>query len=383
MVFPNISVFNPTETYTTKKIESGGWYRIAQLNGTNGNAKFRVKNSSVGSYQNILLNIDTITDKDIVNVVSNFASGGYDISKARINNVSGIKYLEIYLEEANNNSMVVNIDEEKGDWISTSITKVTDIPSISNEFAFNGVLFGISDMLQVEQTGLKVGGDLMVSSTNSNIGDTANRWNDIYAKGAIRLGSGSGQEGAIRFNSDTKRLELSNDGSTWIQLGDLTSQIVISPEYPGAILFADGSDNLGKMTSDAIEENSTFKNYYEWVSDKEVAQDYDILVRITLPNDFVSWKDDAIYLDYMTENSVSVENNSVDVTLIGSSGVDAQSLDHISTLPGTWERMSLKSLDINECNKAGDSCTLRISLTSSMEYFTRVGDITLNYNRSL
>ena len=85
----------------------------------------------------------------------------------------------------------------------------------------------------------------------------------------------------------------------------------------------------------------------------------------------------------MTQNSVSVENNSVDVTLIGSSGVDAQSVDHISTLPGAWERMSLKSLDINDCNAPGDSCTLRISLTSSMEYFTRVGDITLNYNRSL
>jgi len=45
--------------------------------------------------------------------------------------------------------------------------------------------------------------------------------------------------------------------------------------------------------------------------------------------------------------------------------------------------MSIKGADITQCNSAGGTCTLRISLTSSMEYFTRVGDITLNYNRSL
>ena len=377
------SLENLYNSNTRTNISNPGWYRISQLNGTDDYAKFKINNSSIGSSQNLILSVDTVNEKENINIVSNFVSGEYDISKARINTVNGVKYLEIYLETVNENKINVSIEGNITNWISTSIEYVENPTLVNKEFAFSGVLFGVSDMLKVEETGLKVGGDLIANTTIGNIGDITNRWNDIYAKGAIRLGSGSGQEGAIRFNTESKRLELSNDGSTWVQLGDLTSQMVISPEYPGAILFADGSDNLGKMTSDAVESNATFKNYYEWISNKEVAQDYDILVRITLPNDFVSWKDDAIYLDYMTQNSVSVENNSVDVTLMGSSGVDAQSVDHISTLPGAWERMSLKSLDINDCNAPGDSCTLRISLTSSMEYFTRVGDITLNYNRSL
>lgn len=384
VIFLNISWYDPASTSTTEKITVPGWYRIASLiSNTSDYGRFKINNTSIGSSQNLLISVDSIEAKENVNVISNFTSGDYNITKTRINIENGTKYLEIYLPNANGNQIKVSIDGENGDWISTSITEVVDIPIASNEFSFNGVLFGISDSFFVDEENVKVKGSLISSSLTSDLGNTESRWNDIYAKGAIRLGNGSGQEGAIRFNTESKRLELSNDGATWVQLGDLTSQIVISPEYPGAILFADGSDNLGKMTSDAIEENATFKNYYEWISNKEVPQDYDILVRITLPNDFVSWKENAIYLDYMTENSVSIENNSVDVTLIGKSGVDAQSLDHISSLPGAWERMSLKSLDINECNKAGDSCTLRISLTSSMEYFTRVGDITLNYNRSL
>ena len=85
----------------------------------------------------------------------------------------------------------------------------------------------------------------------------------------------------------------------------------------------------------------------------------------------------------MTENSVSTDNNSVGLSLIGNSGTDVQISGGISKIAGAWERMSIKGVDITQCNSAGGTCTLRISLTSSMEYFTRVGDITLNYNRSL
>ena len=159
--------------------------------------------------------------------------------------------------------------------------------------------------------------------------------------------------------------------------------MVISPEYPGAILFADGSDNLGAMTSDAEESTGSFRNYYEWVSNKESLQDYDILVRITLPSDFVGWKENAISLDLMTENSASVNNNKINFTLMGKNGIDAEVKDGISTLPGAWERISISSTDITDCNNAGDTCTLRISMSSTMDYFVRVGDITLNYNRGL
>jgi len=159
--------------------------------------------------------------------------------------------------------------------------------------------------------------------------------------------------------------------------------MVISPEYSGAILYADGSDNNGKMTSDAVSTNGVFRNYYEWISDKPTLQDYDILVRITLPSDFVSWKENAISLDLMTENSASTSNNKVEIALMGDSGIDTEVKDGISKMPGAWERISIKSTDITECNKAGDSCTLKLSMYSKENYYVRVGDISLSYNRGL
>jgi hypothetical protein len=371
-----------TQFLTSKtNIAAPGWYRISQLNNNDDYAKIKINNSTLGSSQNLILSIDTVGGNNSVNVISNFTTGGFDITKARVNTVNGIKYLEVYLGSVNNNSIRVSIEGDNTNWIATDIVKVEDGSGIV-EYAFNGVLFGISDNLAVTSDGISTSGTLLTSGLTSNIGNSGNRWNDIYTKGTIRLGSGN-SEGGIRYNIDKKRLEFSNDGINWVEMGDLASNIVISPEYSGAILYADGSENNGRMTSDAISTNGVFKNYYEWISDKETLQDYDIIVRITLPGDFVSWKENAISLDFMTENSASISNNKVEIALIGDSGVDTEVKNGISKMPGVWERISIKSTDITQCNKAGDSCTLKISMYSKENYYVRVGDISLSYNRGL
>ena len=381
MVFVNVTQYNPSEASNTLEISNSGWYRVAELNDQSAEyTRFKINNTSIGSSQSLLFGVNTSDEKDSINIISNFTSGEYGISKVRMNN-DGNKYLEVYIDSVNSNTLNIKIDGSNNKWIVTDIRNITQEAVLFTEFEINNILFGVSDVFAVEQTSLKISGDLISSSINSNIGDSINRWNDIYAKGTIRIGNGVDAQGGIRFNTEKKVLEFSNDGQTWLQMGDLSSQTVISPEYPGAILYADGSDNYGSMTSDAEESTGTFRNYYEWVSSNEVSQDYDILVRVTLPDDFVSWKEDAIYLDFMTENSGSLINNKVDMYLMGSSGIDAQSKDGISAMPSTWQRMSIKGLDINDCNQAGSTCTLRISVTSSLDYFVRVGDITLNYNR--
>lgn len=363
-------------------ISASGWYRISQLNGTDDYVKIKVNNNTIGSSQNLILSVDGTNTNNSINVISNFTTGENNISKARINIVNGIKYLEVYLGTVNNNNIKVSIENGNNtNWTITNIARVDNGVGIK-EYALEGVLFGISDTFSVSKDSITTSGTLLTSSLTSNIGNNANRWNDIYTKGTIRLGSGS-SEGGIRYNVEKKRLEFSNDGAIWIEMGDLTSSVVISPEYSGAILYADGTDNYGRMTSDAIETGGVFKNYYEWKSDRETLQDYDILVRITLPTDFVSWKDDAISLDFMTENSASVANNKVDIALMGNSGIDGEVKDGISKLPGSWERVSIKSTNITQCKKAGDSCTVRLSMHSRENYFVRVGDISLNYNRGL
>ncbi len=364
-------------------ISNPGWYRIGELKENIDYGKIKISNKSIGSSQNLVFNIYSLENSEEVSILSNFSTGENEIEKIRINNINGIKYLEIFFNETNNNILEIKVENSKeSEWVLREGTLVQNEYLDLKEYSLNGVLLGISDNLTVTKEGMTTSGTISTTGLLSDIGNTTNRWNDIYTKGTIRLGSGDG-EGGIRYNIETKKLEFSNDGLTWVEMGDLNSNMVLSPEYSGAILYADGTDNYGRMTSDAIEDSGTFQNYYQWVSDKDTLQDYDILVKITLPSDFGGWNEDAISLDFMTENSASTTYNNVGISLVGKTGVDSQVIGGISTLPANWERVSIKSSDISECNKAGDSCTLRISMSSKDSYFVRVGDITLNYNRSL
>lgn len=358
----------------------GGWYRVAKADTNQAYGRIRVSNTSLGSSQNTIFEVNRIGSESNLNVISNFISGSNNFSKVRMNNVSGVTYLEMYIENTNNNIVKVQPEPNSG-WSVVSFVYV-DANTTAKEYFLGDVLLGVSDNFAVTRDGLSTSGTLLTSGMFSDIGNSSNRWNDIYTKGTIRLGSGN-SEGGIRYNVEKKRLEFSNDGINWVEMGDLTSNVVISPEYSGAILYADGSDNHGRMTSDAINTGGVFKNYYEWKSDRETLQDYDILVRITLPNDFVSWKEDAISLDFMTENSASIANNKVEMALMGDSGIDSEIKNGISKMPGAWERISIKAVDITQCKKAGDSCTLRLSMYSKENYYVRVGDISLNYNRGL
>ncbi|MGI6423381.1 MAG: tail fiber domain-containing protein [Candidatus Dojkabacteria bacterium] len=369
MVAIQPSWFDPKTFVSIGEVSSPGWYRISQSN-ENSSANVKISNSTVGSLQNI----NMLIDKNNINTLSNFTSGNSNITKSRLTTVGNTTYLEIYIENVNNNILTVKVEGQG--WSGTNISKVEETFTVK-EYALEGVLLGVSDTFSVSKEG-----SLLTSMVNSDIGNSGSRWNDIYTKGTIRLGSGN-SEGGIRYNIEKQRLEFSNDGINWIAMGDLTSNLVISPEYSGAILYADGSDNSGRMTSDALEENGSFTNYYEWKSDRDTLQDYDILVRIVLPDDFVSWNENAISLNFMTENSASVSNNKVEMTLIDSSGTDVEVKDGISKLPGVWERMTIKSVDIDKCQSAGQLCTLKLSLFSKDSYYSRVGDITLNYNRGL
>gem|GEM_PF-4521649 len=372
----NAPVGNAVGTITGQ----AGWYRVAKADSDQAFGRIRISNTSLGSSQNSVLEVNRMGSESNINIISNFISGGNNFSKVRINNVNGVTYLEMYIENTNNNIVKV-LPETGSGWSVVSFTYVGS-NTTTKEYSLNNILLGVSDNFAVTKDGLTTSGTLYTSGMFSDIGNSGNRWNDIYTKGTIRLGSGS-SEGGIRYNVEKKRLEFSNDGINWVEMGDLTSNVVISPEYSGAILYADGSDNHGRMTSDAINTGGVFKNYYEWKSDRETLQDYDILVRITLPSDFVSWKEDAIALDFMTENSASITNNKVEIALMGDSGIDTETKNGISKMPGAWERMTLKAVDITQCKKAGDSCTLRLSMYSKENYYVRVGDISLNYNRGL
>lgn len=357
-----------------------GWYRIASTKNTTALGRLKLSNNSLATNQNIIMSISKDAASNSVNILSNVYTEKEGFSNIRFVKYQDITFLEVYTTNLSSASYIIydNVGWQGINWIPSTYTGDTEV------FSLKGISFNIDKTLVVSNNLMKVTGDI-ISSSQSNLGNGNNRWSDVYASGSIRLGN-SGSEGSIRYNVEEHTLEFSNNGVDWISLGDLKSQNTLSPEYPGAVLYADGSDNYGTMTSDVDDVESKYLNYYQWTSELSALQDYDILVRITLPDDFVSWNEEGITLDFVTENSASVENNKVDLYLYGSEtnqSSDVESKDNISKLAGQWQRISLKGSEIDKCDSAGETCVLKINMSSKDNYYVRVGDIVLNYNRSL
>ena len=233
------------------------------------------------------------------------------------------------------------------------------------------------------------GGNLLKLQTNSNDMLVVDASGNMTLAGDVAVSGGSlslGSDGAaIRYNSSTNTIEFSNDGNTWMPLGDNTRKFVLSAEYPGAVLSGDGTTNVGNMTSDNTGAASNSMNYYEWTSSDTALNDYDIRVRFTLPSDFNGWgATGGITVNYATQ-STSNTNNKLDVYLYrdDSSTIDDMSEGNVSSTAGTWTSTTLSGANINICANAGDTCMIILKVSAANDNYTRVGDIEITYNRSL
>jgi hypothetical protein len=242
-----------------------------------------------------------------------------------------------------------------------------------------------SDLLTLSNTGLlSLSGDFQGGSNNSyDIGSTSTRWKDVYTQGQLDIGA-NGDSGSIRYNTTNDELEFSNDGSTWIAMAGATKTDTLSAEYPGAVLAADGTANVGAMTSDAEGSSSDSMNYYEWTSSETTLQDYDVRLRFTIPHDFSSWGTNAFTLNFATEANSST-NNKVDIYVYeeNSGTVDDSSTNQYSSSAGVWKTTTIQGADLGDCNAAGETCVIFLRMYSANDNYVRVGDIDVNYNRKL
>jgi hypothetical protein len=242
-----------------------------------------------------------------------------------------------------------------------------------------------NDILTLADSGtLTLTGNFATGTNNTyDIGTTSARMKDVYAQGSIQIGA-NGDSGSIRYNTTDNQLEFSNDGSTWIAMSDLSKTITLSAEYPGAILSSDGSDNIGSMTSDSESYTKSSMNYYEWNSSETSLQDYDVRVRFTLPDDFLSWGTNAMVFNYVTE-AAAATNNKFSIYLFGetSAAADAYIVDEYSNTAATWETGTIPNTDMDHCTEPGDTCVILLRMYSANDSYTRVGDIDITYNRKL
>jgi hypothetical protein len=170
-------------------------------------------------------------------------------------------------------------------------------------------------------------------------------------------------------------------------------KVTLAPEYAGAVLTGDGSNNTGTMTSDfcsgsslrnipsasnpcgASEEHS----YYTWITTAQ--NDYDIWVRWQVPSDFSDFAaSDAIQMyGWRTDSTATTK---VDLSLYNASGTQCGTTTNVATGTAAWTQTSMSgTVTASGCSiSAGDVVSFRIQMQANNKT-VRAGEITINYQR--
>ena len=166
----------------------------------------------------------------------------------------------------------------------------------------------------------------------------------------------------------------------------------LSPEYANVVFYADGTNNLGTLTSGVDTQNNHYYTYYQWSTSQTTLQDYDVYVRWPVPMEFDGFPvgtDDALVVDIATATTSSTDN-AVDVTLYKDGTAGSSSIiDKVSTTAGVWmtdqEGTAVIKFDDSDAVlsslSAGDVLVIRITLKANdtNSGWAKVGSIRIKY----
>ena len=171
-------------------------------------------------------------------------------------------------------------------------------------------------------------------------------------------------------------------GTVWDFVGSkiYSGKIVFSAEYEGASLVADGNNNRGSMSVHNDGNTNNWMNYYEWSTNEETSiNDYDVVLRFVLPDDFVDWAANAFVIDYVTKTSSPRENGlRVEVFLESNRQSNSVVGPIYATASTTWETITLPATNLSSV-VAGNTVVMVFKMISTNDNYVRLGDITLNY----
>lgn len=212
----------------------------------------------------------------------------------------------------------------------------------------------------------------------------------IATQAGTTLLAGSAEfSGALRVGDATNNIQI--DGTTKkISFNGTARQNVrktLQPEYQGAVLTGDGSNNTGTMTTDFCSGASRLNinagvcaandehNYYSWIGSGGV-NDYDIYVRWQVPSNFSAFKDaNAINL----RSWRSTVSEKVELAMFQQDGTQCGSTTEVNNTNTTWQSTNMTG-DETACSVSADEIvTFRIRVTAGSSGYARAGGLEINY----
>lgn len=262
---------------------------------------------------------------------------------------------------------------------------ITNVGNSGTDFTSSGGLT-LADALGVTTGGVTISGTGALAVNSDSI--TSDGSLTIDANDNVVIG-GSGNT----FTFDE------SSGPLYAGTARPTRKVTLVPEFPGAVLTGDGTNNTGTMTTDYcstvrnINENSTPSNtqpcdadlteehsYYSWATSQGTAQDYDIWITWQVPSDFSEFSSSTAINFYGWRTSSS---SSVSLAVYDNDGDICNTQTSIGGTAGAWDPEAYS--DPTGCDaaggvEAGEEITFRVTLTANSSSDTaKIGEIDISY----
>lgn len=159
-----------------------------------------------------------------------------------------------------------------------------------------------------------------------------------------------------------------------------TTAVTFNPGFEKASYQADGADNVGQLS--VSHDNISLKNFYIWTTTKSTLQDYDILLRIPVPEHFVRWNvsgaANPMSLMYRSTSAAAADNK-LDIQIYDTNGVPVSLSGSVSNLAGTsWATTNIEFTGTPTWT-VGQDMLMRLKLSAKDAYQMHIGSLKLNF----
>lgn len=149
---------------------------------------------------------------------------------------------------------------------------------------------------------------------------------------------------------------------------------VLHPEFAAAYQ-GDGENNVGQLS--VRHDGGPRTNYYAWTSSRSSLQDYDVIVRLTLPQRFERWSSTPIVMNHRTQ-SASAGDGKLDLLLFDTAG-NAVGVNGGSGLASaSWAAAGI-TFSGSPTWTPGQSFLLKVKFSSKNGIEAALGDIEFRY----
>jgi hypothetical protein len=255
---------------------------------------------------------------------------------------------------------------------------ISNIGAAGTDFSATGGLT-LADALSVTSGGLSITAGAVAVNSDS-----------ITSDGTLTI---DGTSSVVLGGSGNTFTFSETAGPTYAGTARPARKVTLSPEFPGATLTGDGSNNTGTMTTDFCENgasadipntntgvcntSSDIHNYYSWTTNQGTAQDYDVWIRWRVTDNFAAWDTNPVQVygkrTDATNNAVTVFVYDTASAIRNTSGSGGDQVagttwaqGNVALTGGTWTAGSYVTIRaVLNADTGGDSVQL--------------GEINLNY----